>query len=137
MRQIFFGFLCLSMAAAAQAAPDMAGNWITEDKSALVAIGRCGDRLCGSIAKVLVARPGVPKTDVNNPDPALRGRPLQGLRILSGFSPGAGGWEDGRIYDPKSGKSYRSVLKLQRDGSLKVSGCIAFFCKSQRWTRAR
>jgi uncharacterized protein (DUF2147 family) len=59
------------------------------------------------------------------------------LRILSGFAPAADGWENGRIYDPKSGKSYRSHLKLNPDGSLKVSGCIAFICKSQRWTRAR
>jgi uncharacterized protein (DUF2147 family) len=29
------------------------------------------------------------------------------------------------------------MLRLNRDGSLKVSGCIAVFCRSQRWTRAR
>jgi phosphoenolpyruvate carboxylase len=34
-------------------------------------------------------------------------------------------------------KTYRSMLRLNADGSLKVSGCIAFFCQSQRWTRAR
>lgn len=129
--------LILAAAAPAAAAPDISGNWITEDRTGLIAIGRCGDKLCGSIARVLVSRPGVPKTDVHNPDPALRNRPLQGLRILSGFSASPDAWQDGRIYDPKSGKSYRSVLKLSPDGSLKVSGCIAFFCKSQRWTRAR
>ena len=42
----------------------------------------------------------------------------------------------GRIYDPKSGKTYRSVL--ERDGAaLTVKGCIAIFCKTQTWTRAR
>jgi uncharacterized protein (DUF2147 family) len=129
--------LLLAAAAPAAAAPDISGNWITEERTGLVAIGRCGERLCGSIARVLVSRPGVPTTDVHNPDRALRNRPLQGLRILSGFKAGKDTWEDGRIYDPKSGKSYRSVLKLNPDGSLKVSGCIAVFCKSQRWTRAR
>jgi uncharacterized protein (DUF2147 family) len=129
--------LLLAGAAPAAAAPEISGNWINEERTGLIAIGRCGDSLCGSIARVLVARPGVPKTDVHNPNPALRNRPLQGLRILSGFKAGKEAWEEGRIYDPKSGKSYRSVLKLNPDGSLKVSGCIAVFCKSQRWTRAR
>lgn len=136
MRYVIPAILLLC-SSAASAAPDVTGNWVTEDKTGLVAISRCGESLCGSIARVLVARPGVPKTDVRNPDPALRNRPIQGLRILSGFRAGRDGWEEGRIYDPKSGKSYRSVLKLNADGSLKVSGCIAFICKSQRWTRAR
>jgi uncharacterized protein (DUF2147 family) len=56
---------------------------------------------------------------------------------LTGFVPKSDRWDEGRIYDPESGKSYRSVLKLNADGSLKVSGCIVVFCQSQRWTRAR
>ena len=137
MRLLVPAFAFLALASAASAAPDISGNWMTEDKSGLVTIARCGNSLCGNLARVLVAKPGVPKTDVKNPDPVLRGRTLQGLRILHGFKPSDNGWEDGRIYDPKSGKSYRSMLKLNPDGSLKVSGCIAFICKSQRWTRAR
>ena len=137
MRLLVPAFAFLSLASAAEAAPDVTGNWVTENKSGLVTIARCGNSLCGNLARVLAAKPGVPTTDVKNPNAALRGRPLQGLRILDGFKPGKETWEDGRIYDPKTGKSYRSVLKLNPDGSLKVSGCIAFICKSQRWTRAR
>lgn len=122
---------------AARAAPDVTGNWVTEDRTAVIAIARCGASLCGRIAKALVIKPGHASTDVNNPDPKLRGRPLIGLQILSRFSAGADRWEKGRIYDPESGKSYRSLLRLNPDGSLKVSGCIAFFCLSQRWTRMR
>jgi uncharacterized protein (DUF2147 family) len=136
MRHIFLGIALFSATAAAQAA-EVTGNWITQDKSAIVAIARCGGGLCGTVAKVLVQRPGVPKTDVRNPDPKLRDRPIQGLRILSGFTREGERWEDGRIYDPKSGKSYASKLSLNQDGSLNVSGCIAVFCKTQRWTRAR
>ena len=137
MRRIPLALLLLLSATAARAAPDVTGNWVTEEKTGLVSIVRCGQSLCGTVARVLVTRPGVRTTDVKNPDPALRSRPLLGLRMLSGFTPAADGWENGRIYDPKSGKSYRSHLKLNPDGSLKVSGCIAFICKSQRWTRAR
>jgi len=131
---VFAAPLFLSAAAAAGAIP---GNWIVADRTAIVAIAPCGTSLCGRVAKVLVSRPGQPKTDVNNPDKGLLNRPIQGLPILWGFRLKDGAWTSGRIYDPKSGKTYRSELKLNRDGSLSVSGCIAFICQSQRWTRAR
>ena len=39
-------------------------------------------------------------------------------------------------YDPKSGKTYASKLRVASDGTLKVSGCIAMFCQTQTWTKA-
>jgi uncharacterized protein (DUF2147 family) len=134
---MIFALPLLFAATAARAAPNVSGNWVVQDKSAVIAIGPCGNRLCGTIAKALVHKPGHAQTDVNNPDPALRNKPLIGLRILSGFVADGDRWDGGRIYDPESGKTYRSILRLNADGSLKVSGCIAFFCQSQRWTRAR
>ncbi len=122
-------------AAPAFAAPDIEGDWVTQDRSALITIAPCGKALRGTIAKALIIKPGHPQTDVHNPNPQLRGRKLVGMTILSGFSPGRDRWDKGRIYDPESGKTYRSLLKLNSDRSLKVSGCIAFFCQSQRWTR--
>ena len=44
-------------------------------------------------------------------------------------------WEGGRAYDPKSGSSYKSSLRLNADGSLRVTGCVLFVCRSKRWTR--
>ena len=136
MRHVLLGTLLLSLAATAEAA-EVTGNWITQDRSAVVAITRCGAGLCGTVAKILIERPGYSKSDVRNPDPKLRDRPIQGLRILSGFTREGGRWQGGRIYDPKSGRSYASKLSLNPDGALNVSGCISVFCKTQRWTRAR
>lgn len=121
----------------ALAAPDLAGEWLVEDRSATVTIGRCGASWCGRVARLLERTPDWKGTDVNNPDPKLRARPVQGMAILTGFKPDAKGLAGGRIYDPKSGRTYRSMLRLNPDGSLKVSGCIAFICQSQRWTRVR
>ena len=135
MRKLFLSLVLFSSASAASAA-DVTGNWVTQDRSAVIAIQRCGVGLCGSVAKILVNKPDYPKNDVHNPDPSLRSKPIQGLRILSGFTRNGDRWENGRIYDPKSGKSYKSKLALDR-GSLSVSGCIAVFCRTQRWTRAR
>jgi uncharacterized protein (DUF2147 family) len=137
MRHLLLGFLLLATSGTAAAAPNIAGDWVTEDRTAIVAIAPCGDKICGSVARILVNRPGQPTTDIKNPDPALRKRPFIGLRIISGMSAKGNRWEGGRIYDPNNGRSYKSHLTLNADGSLKVSGCIAIICRSQRWTRAR
>ena len=120
----------LSGAAAAAA---IEGQWLTDDGKAVVQIAACGQRLCGRIARVLDTRANVPKTDVNNPDPRLRTRPLVGLQILSGYRSGSAAWENGRAYDPKTGSSYKSSLRLNADGSLRVTGCVLFVCRSKRW----
>jgi len=112
------------------------GLWRTDDGKALIRIAPCGDRLCGRIAQILDSGAAVPRTDINNPDPRLRDRPLVGLLTLWGFTRHGEAWDGGRAYDPKSGKSYRSSLQLERDGSLAVAGCVLFVCQSRRWTRA-
>nr|WP_140231565.1 DUF2147 domain-containing protein [Sphingomonas japonica] len=127
------------LATSGMAAPTPApvtGRWLTQDKAALIAIAPCGASLCGKIVRVLKAPKGAPTTDANNPEPGLRARPLVGIDILSGFAAAGDEWK-GRIYDPKSGKSYRSVLRREGTGALSVKGCIAFLCKTQRWTAAR
>lgn len=129
--------LAAALPAPALAAPDLGGEWLVEDKKATVTIGRCGSNWCGRITRILQRDPNWNGRDVNNPDPAQRSRPVIGLPILTGFKPDAQGLTGGRIYDPNSGRTYRSMLRLNPDGSLKVSGCIAVFCQSQRWTRAR
>jgi uncharacterized protein (DUF2147 family) len=129
--------LALAPAAAAAAPSSVQGLWLTDDHKGVVQIAPCGSHMCGRIAKVLDSGPDVPKTDVHNPDPRLRARPLVGLVTLTGFSGSGSDWSGGRAYDPKSGKSYRSNLRLNPDGSLNVSGCILFLCESRRWTRVR
>jgi uncharacterized protein (DUF2147 family) len=125
----------LAASAAATAAPgSVRGLWLNDDHTGLVRIESCGSKLCGTITKVL--NPDAPKTDIHNPDPGQRHRPILGLRVLYGFTGSGDSWTGGRAYDPKSGKSYRSTLALNPDGSLKVSGCVLFICESRRWTRA-
>ncbi len=133
----FVLLLLAVLPAPAVAAPNIGGEWVVADRSATVTIGPCGGSWCGRVARILQRSPDWKGNDVNNPDPKLRSRPVIGLPILTGFRPDAKGLAGGRIYDPKSGRTYRSMLRLNPDGSLKVSGCIAFICQSQRWTRAR
>lgn len=130
---LLFLALCGSTAAAAT----IEGKWRTEDGKAIVTIAPCGTAMCGRTSKILATGPGVPVTDIRNPDPKLRGRPILGLAVLTGFTRDGNIWKGGRAYDPKSGKSYRATLQPNPDGSLKVTGCVLFICQSRRWTHAR
>ena len=127
----------IQLLAIAVAASSPSGTWITQDGTALVRVEPCGNSICGRVAEVLATQPGVPRTDVHNPDPGLRSRPLVGLSILGGFSWSGREWTNGHIYDPKTGRTYRSKLSVGPDGSLDVSGCVLFVCQSQHWSRAR
>lgn len=120
-----------------QAAAPVTGKWVTAEKDSIIEIGTCGATVCGKVLRVMRMMPdGRAPIDRNNPDPALRGRPVEGIMILTGFTDGGGVW-NGKIYDPKSGKTYKSKLSRNADGTLKVQGCVAFFCQAFTWTAAR
>ena len=123
--------LLLAPLAPAQAAVPIAGHWLTEDGSAVIAVAPCGSVLCGHVERVVKTMPGATPNDSHNPDPALRGVP-----ILTGFTDAGSDWR-GRIYNPQDGKTYKSIVTREGDGTLKVKGCISFFCRAQTWRPAK
>ncbi|GAA4048875.1 DUF2147 domain-containing protein [Erythrobacter jejuensis] len=129
--------LTMGLSAPAQAADPITGQWVTTERDAVVTIARCGSSYCGRLSKYLV-RPegGVNQRDVNNPDPNLRTRKLLGIALLSGFRMDDDLWR-GRIYDPRNGKTYRSIVKRKSANVLEVKGCIGPFCQTQVWRKAR
>lgn len=137
--KIALGLIPAAMAFAtpALAAGSIHGDWITQERDAIIKISKCGTSVCGRIHKYLVTPPSGPgQKDVNNPDKKLRNRTLLGTAILTGFTPDGDIWR-GKVYDPKTGKTYRSEVSLESTNKLKMKGCIAFFCQGQDWTRAK
>lgn len=118
---------------------DIEGRWLSGDGDGWIRIERDGESLVGIIAGSPTKKPGEPpRYDDNNPDPALRERPLDGLTIMKGFEyAGDGRWTGGTIYDPNSGKTYKSTLTLVDADTLKVRGYIgvSLFGRSDTWTR--
>jgi uncharacterized protein (DUF2147 family) len=118
------------------AAEPITGRWVTAEKDAVVAIAKCGKALCGRIEKFLIAPAGGnDQRDINNTDPAKRGRKLLGAAILYGLSADGDAWH-GQVYDPKSGKTYTSKVRRKPDGTLEVKGCVGPFCQTQVWKKA-
>ena len=92
-----------------------AGVWLIDGKAA-VQIFDCTGQLCGRILWLLTPRDpqGRLNRDRNNPDPALRQRPLCGLTVLWGLRPtGPDRWEGGWFYNPDDGKTYRVSAELR------------------------
>jgi uncharacterized protein (DUF2147 family) len=117
------------------------GDWLTQAKNGKVRVGPCAAnpaQACGTLVWLVPppdAPPG-PVHDFHNPNPALRSRLLLDSLIISEFRRAAEGrWVDGKIYDPQSGKTYKSKMSVAPDGTLRVSGCVLFFCQAQTWTR--
>jgi uncharacterized protein (DUF2147 family) len=92
--------------------------------------------MCGKITRLVEAPKSGATTDVRNPDPVLKKRKLVGLPILTDFSADGKKWR-GKIYDPNTGKTYRSIVSLGTNGTLNVEGCVAMFCQTQTWTKAK
>ncbi len=126
----------MALATPGFAASGIDGRWITQDGKAVVDIAPCGAARCGTIARMLKPpAPGVLR-DIHNPDERLRDRPILGLPILTGLSPSGEEWH-GHVYDPEKGKSYKAIVRANKDGTLKVQGCISLFCRTLLWKPAR
>jgi uncharacterized protein (DUF2147 family) len=136
MRRLLLFLALVLPSSISLATPTVQGLWYTEDHSAIIRIGPCGGQLCGTIARVLNHGPEVPTRDINNPDPRLRSRPILGMPILTGFSQAGSQWTGGHAYDPHSGRSYRASLALNASGTLAVTGCLFFICRTKEWTPA-
>jgi uncharacterized protein (DUF2147 family) len=121
----------------ALAAEPIAGKWLTTERDSIIEIGQCGGVTCGKVLQVFKPGPdGKRMLDSHNPSPELRERAVQGITVLTDFHDEGTDWR-GKIYDPKSGKSYKAFASRKPDGTLLVQGCIAFICRSFIWTPAR
>jgi len=112
------------------------GYWLTS--GSIVKIENCNNQVCGKIVTVFVEDGVDPESilDENNKDKSLRKRTIIGIDLLSEFeikNKDQKTFKGGRIYDPRSGNSYKSNLYLNDNGILKVEGCLAFMCDGEEW----
>lgn len=119
--------------ASAGTAQSVYGRWLTDDRSGIVEIAPCGSATCGTLVRVL--DPAAPDRDINNPDPARRGRSLVGTRVLAGLRQAGKAWKGGQAYDPKAGRSYKASIALGSAARLDVTGCLLFVCRTRHWQR--
>jgi|ERR1700736_2772285 uncharacterized protein (DUF2147 family) len=136
-----FCFLGLSLFASYRSlAADTAsplGHWKNED--ATFEVFESDGKLSGKIVDLKEPlRDGKPKVDIHNSDPSKRTRPIIGMVFMYGFvKKGDTKWDNGTIYDPKSGNTYSCTMELDGPEKLKVRGYIgiSLIGRTDVWTR--
>jgi uncharacterized protein (DUF2147 family) len=113
------------------------GIWRLDNGRVTVKVTPCGGNLCGTVVALKKPRDdkGRPRLDKENPNEALRSRPVIGLTILSNMKPNGENRWNGTIYNPDDGNTYRSNMKLQNGNTMRVEGCIAVFCKAMKFIK--
>ncbi len=122
----------------ASAGPDPTGTWRMANGKVTVRVVRCGAFYCGKVVGLRKPRDdkGRPRLDKENPNPALRSRPVIGLTILRNMEPdGEGAWA-GTIYNPDDGKTYSSYMTLRNARTIEVDGCVAVvLCRTMKFVK--
>jgi uncharacterized protein (DUF2147 family) len=121
------------------------GIWLTAEGTSQVEVSKAPNgQFVGRI--IWMEEPldeqGKPKLDKDNPNAAMRSRPLQNLQILQGFTYNANRreWSGGTIYDPKEGKTYDAVMRLDGNNTLVLRGFVMgmrMLGRNSTWTRER
>ena len=112
------------------------GYWLTS--GSIVKVENCDNLVCGKIITVFVEDGIDPNSilDKNNKNKSLRERTLVGVDLLSEFQINREDqktFKGGKIYDPRSGRTYNSNLYYKPSGNLKVEGCLRSFCRGEEW----
>ena len=112
------------------------GYWLTS--GSIVKVENCDNLVCGKIITVFVEDGIDPNSilDKNNKNKSLRERALVGVDLLSEFQINREDqktFKGGKIYDPRSGRTYNSNLYYKPSGNLKVEGCLRSFCRGEEW----
>jgi len=126
--------------AAAQSLASPVGLWrniddATKQPKALIRITEAAGVLTGRIEKILTDKTDA-VCDLCTDD--RKGKPVQGMTILTGLKKDGEEWAGGEILDPNNGKVYKAKAKLVDDGrKLDVRGFIgiAALGRTQTWTR--
>lgn len=135
-------FLFVTVAAVQWVGNDICGIWWNKDKDAKIKIYSSYGKYFGQIhwmKNPLDSVTNKPKLDKNNPDVTQQKRPIQGLLILKNleWDDDDQEWDDGDIYDPKSGKTYSLTCSLKDKNTMELRGYIgiSLLGRTDTWVR--
>ena len=147
MKKIFFSMVTLmlivsSAIAQTTGSDKVLGLWLSEKKDAKIEIFKSGDKYSGKLiwgTEMYEADGKTSLKDTKNPDVALLTRTRLNLVIISGLIYDDGTYNDGHLYDARSGRTYSLKMKLKADNNLEMRGYygISLFGQTMEWTRVK
>ena len=129
---IFFLFLFSFCTNAQTKKDDVLGKWISSDKSVAVQVYRQGNDFQAKVIwfdeRLGSGTPMNSRHDTHNPDVKLRARKVLGMDVLNGlnFNSANQRWENGKIYDASSGRTWDTFAEIDDEGRLYVRGFWKF-----------
>ena len=142
-----FFFLSTAWAGDGVVGDSVLGLWHTTDNKSEVRVYKQNDHYFAKIISLKEPQwpaddkfgmAGKPKNDRNNPNTDLRTRPIVGMQFMNDFVyAGNNLWQDGKIYDPETGKTYKCKMTLVDAHHLEVRGYVGFSMLGRTvvWTR--
>lgn len=134
--------ISLFMLAVSANSQTVLGKWKTfDDKTgdakSIVEITERGGKIYGKVVELL--NPKMKDVKCKDCPGDDKGKPVVGIEVLKGLSKKGDKYEDGKIMDPASGKTYKCTLQLDGDNTLKVRGYIGFAAlgRTQTWERVK
>ncbi|HWY34323.1 MAG TPA: DUF2147 domain-containing protein, partial [Nitrosopumilaceae archaeon] len=121
---VIFILTVFSMFAQKHVSGSIVGIWLSEDKNVEVEIFKAGPQYFGKQVW------GQSNAELNRMD-------LKNLIILTNFDYDGGIYDGGSFFDYKSGKKYKSIIKIQGSKVLKIRNytVVSLFGKTTKWTR--
>lgn len=125
------------------ALPDeILGLWWSPTKDGQVEFYKKGNKYYGKVVweRSNKDENGKLKQDSHNPVANLRSRPWLGIETFKDFQyKGNNMWQDGNVYDPRSGYTYSCSLWLEGKDVLKIRGFIgiSLIGKTETMTRVK
>jgi len=120
-------------------ASDIIGTWLSEKKDGVIKVSLNEGKFRGNLIAFKKDKVDLGKVslDKNNPDEKLKVRKLRGIEMLWGFKFDDDEWSGGKIYDPISGKTYKSYMSLDGKNTLNLRGYVGIplFGRTSVWTR--
>lgn len=135
MRKLLFSLIAMIWGSIsfAQSSDPILGKWQNPSGEGRIEIYKKGDKYFGKLYWIKDAG----KKDTKNPDEKLRTRNIQGLEILKNFTKKGSTYEEGEIYDPKSGKTYSCKMTLKGSDKLDIRGFmgLSLLGRTETWKR--
>jgi uncharacterized protein (DUF2147 family) len=128
-------FLLAFPASTFAGAGDAIGTWKDTETGAICSISSCGGGICIKVVKPSKGR----EKDDNNPDPALKGRSMAGVTIMSGAAKAGDDRWKGKLYNSEDGQTYTGYITVSSKNEVKLEGCVlgGLICKSRTWARTQ
>ncbi|MBT6592815.1 MAG: DUF2147 domain-containing protein [Porticoccaceae bacterium] len=138
MRTLLIFIIYLSATnASADPAADPSGLWNTFDKSGTLQSTVEVRIEAGKLYATILRLHNQPEENpvCENCKGDLYGKPVIGMEVINGLSLKKNIWQNGTLFDPETGGSYKGRVWLE-ENTLMVRGYLGFVYQTKSWQRA-